>query len=204
MNFQPYESEGYDWVEDKLDQYKEEATLFGYKIKYLKAEETESNDLFQESTARSFMEENAFTMYIKKEDNVYTGDEMFGGFGFIPSYQAIYYISVRYFEEFEIEPLEGDIIQDELGTLFEITKVDSKLDTQDNLRINDIILARKVYLKIYSFNYKDSIEDDVLLEELDSEFTNEDLESLNSALDTVVEDSDVVDDTDIDSLFKDW
>ena len=169
----------------------------------MRATEIEGDAIFQESTSREFLDINAHDMFIKKDEDVmYSGDELFGGFGLTPTYEAIYFIPQKYFIDLGFEPIEGDIISDEQGTIFEISKTDGKTASQLSIKIGDMTLSRRVYLKQYSFDYKDKF-DSVLLDDIEDEFTSEDLALLNDALESNIDDLDIISESD-NVLFDGW
>lgn len=191
--------------EQMIYQYWEESSLFGYPVKYLQASELANNKIFSESTSREFLDNKGFSFKVKKEeDSIYNGIENYGGFGYTPSYSNIFYIATKYFDDEGIEPIEGDLVFDEIEkVLYEITKVDTKTETQLNLRINDTIFARKIYLKQYTYSYKDDFDTD-LEDELFTDDTNlEELDKLNDTLRDNITNEDVLDETDIDKIFGD-
>jgi len=204
MNFQPNNTNSFKYFEMMIKNHHEEAKLFGYSIKYLQPTETENNTIFSESTAREFLDLNAHDFFYKlEEDSMYDGSELFGGFGNVSSYSNVCYIPIKFFTDADIEPIEGDIVFDNTDNIFfEVTKVDPLTETQTNLRINNAIFSRKLYLKQYKFGYKDKF-DDALLEPLDDVFTQEDLDTLNDVLNTDIDDLDVVNSDSIDAIFGD-
>lgn len=189
-----------------LYQYQEHTNLQGYPYKYIKAVETESNDIFNESTARDFLTTNGYSIKVKKdEDQMFSGSEVFGGFGYLPSYSNIIYIPSLTLTELNIEPLEGDLMYDEISkVLFQITKVDTLTETQLNLKINDLVLARKVYLKQYQFSYKDNFDDTTEDELFEIETSLEELDKLNDTLNTNIDNTDSINKNDIDNVFGDF
>lgn len=186
-------------------QYKEHSQMSGYPIKYLKAEEVTNNKIFSESTSRDFLSENGFSFFCKRdEDSMYNGTEVYGNFGYVPSYTNVLYIATLYFEENNIEPLEGDLIFDETDDiLFEITKVDTLIEAQANLRVNKTVIARKIYCKHYTYSYKDNFDDDLKDELYEDSINNEELDKLNDTLKDNIEELDVIDNTEFDKVFGD-
>lgn len=184
-------------------QYYENSEIYGYPIKYIKAVEVESNKIFQESTARDFLDTNGFPMKMKRdEDNLYNGTEVFGGFGYTPSYNQIIYLSKKYFDDLTITPLEGDLIYDYTDNIFfQITKVDDKTEDQLNIRINDFIFGYRIYLKQYQFSYNDTFDPTLEAEIMDPDLSLEDLANLNLGLNTEIDNENVRDTTTTDEIF---
>lgn len=201
-NIQPSQALGEEVFDDMYYDYQEACEINGYKIQYLRAQETQGDAIFQESTAREFLDSMSHDMYVKKsEDAMFSGGEFFGGFGALTSYQGIYYIPKKYFDELGFEPIEGDLIEDDRGTLFEISKVDSLLETESELRVNDMVFGRKIYVVQYKFNYSDDLEDDILNT---SEFSAVGMDAINDALELDIENEGVVDTTKDNDLFDEW
>ena len=187
------------------NQYKEHSQMSGYPIKYLKASELTNNKIFIESTSREFINTNGFSFYCKRdEDSMYNGTEIYGNFGYVPSYTNVLYIATLYFEENNIEPLEGDLIFDITDNiLFEITKVDTFIEAQASLRINNTVIARKIYCKHYTYSYKDKFDDTLEDEIYDDDINNQELDKLNDTLRFDIDDLDVIDNDEIDKIFGD-
>lgn len=206
-NFQPNLLDTEDKYGIQLKaQYAEETNLYGYPFTYIKAKEIQKNDIFNESTSREFIKENGYKFNVKKdEDQMFNGSELFGGFGYAPSYTNIIYIPTLTLDLINLEPLEGDLLFDEISNIiFQITKVDTLLDTQLNLRINKIVLARKVYLKQYQFSYKDSFEDDLKQELFEIETSLEELDKLNDVINGAIDNTNAINKNDIDNVFGDY
>lgn len=189
-----------------LYQYQEHTNLQGYPYRYIKAVETESNNIFNESTARDFLVDNGYSIKVKKdEDQMFSGSEIYSGLGYLPSYSNIVYIPTLTLTELNIEPLEGDLLYDEISKiLFQITKVDTLTETQLSLKINDLVLARKVYLKQYQFSYKDSFDIDTSDELFEIETSLEELDKLNNTLNTNIDNTKSINKNDIDNVFGDF
>ncbi len=201
--FQPTNTNNPNYMSMRKRQQKEEAQLFGYAIKYLRPTEIEEGKIFSESVARDFTLENGFSMFSKREDDsLYMGDNTFGGFGLLPQYKQILYIPVLFFEDNALSvPLEGDVILDERDNiLFQISKVGELDELQPSLRINDVVLSYKVYLKEYLYSYKDKF-DSSFTEGLGDDFNNQDTTNLNSELNTDIDDLDIIDEADLDKIF---
>jgi len=190
----------------------EESEIYGYPIKYIKATETQNNPIFSESTAREFLSTNGYNMSSKRdEDTLYTGSEVFGNFGYTPSYNQILYIAVKYFTDIEaitllpFVPIEGDLIYDKTDNIFfEITKVDTKTETQSSLRINKTLLAHKIFLKQFKWSYNDNFDTSLTTELIDTKLTVQDLANINLELDTAIADLGIIDYTEDDSIFGEF
>ncbi len=201
--FQPTVANHPVLMEQIKQQYKEESELFGYSMTYYRPVETENGQVFAESTARNFLESNGTNMFYKRtEDEFFGGDESFGGFGLLPSYKLIVFVSVLYFEESNLrEPIEGDLIYDNLNNLLlEISKVDPLTESQLSTKLADSQNAWRIYLKEYEWSYKDSIESSIV-SDLETEFTDQDLDDINDALNDDIDLVDAVDDTEVDAVF---
>ena len=187
-------------------QYQEETNLNGYPYRYIKAEEISNDKIFNESTARQFITSNGYDMNVKKdEDSMFGGGEMFGGFGYMPSYTNVLYIPALTLEEIDLDPKEGDLMFDIISKLiFQITKVDTKADTQLSLRINDLLLARKVYLKQYSFSYKDSFDETTEDDLFEIDTALEELDKLNDTLNFDIDETGSINKYDVDDVFGDY
>ena len=186
-------------------QYYEETNIMGYPIKYVQAVETENNPIFGESTARDFLSSNGFDMKSKRDDDtMYQGGEVYGGFGYTPSYSQILYIPKKYFDDLNIEPLEDDLIYDKIDNIFfQISKVNTKTEEQGNIKVNNLILAYKIYLKQYTWGYKDTFDASLTDELIDDELTLEDLENINLDLETNIDSMNILDNTKKDNIFGD-
>lgn len=185
-------------------QHWEVAELSGYPIKFIKAIHTEDNTIFNEGTARSFLDANGYSMRsLRGDDSVYSGTELFGAFGYNAGYNDTIFIPVKYFNDITLEPEERDIVFDSVqNVVYEITKVDTLTETQDSLRINDRMFSYKVYLKKYSKFYKDSF--DVVEDEIFTpDFNIAVLDSLNTTVQTDVTNLGVEDTTVTDNVFGD-
>lgn len=205
-DFQPNLNSTESSLGDQMEyQNWEESELFGYPIKYIKATETEDNSIFNESTSREFISSNGYDLkYKKDDDSLYQGSEVFGGFGYTPSYSNVAYISVKYFKDLGFEPIEGDLIYDKTDDIiFEITKVDTETETQSSLRMNNRIFSRKLYLKQYSFSYKDSFDSNLEDELMSDEINLEELDKLNDSLRSDIDSEGVIDNTNVDEIFGD-
>jgi hypothetical protein len=205
-NFQPDLNVKESILGNQLEvQHWEVAEISGYPIKFIKAEHTENNDIFNEGTARSFLDSNGYTMRsLRSDDTVYGGTELFGSFGYSAGYNDVIYVPIKYFKDIDLLPDERDLVFDDVQDIvYEITKVDTLNETQESLRINDRLFSYKIYLKRYSKFYKDSfdtVQDDIFT----PEFNNEVLDELNSDLQQAITDLDVEDNTEIDEIFADF
>lgn len=207
FHFQPdLENIETDLKEQYKYQYKEESELFGYPIHYIKPEELESNTIFNESTSREFIRDNSTQMFCKRdEDSMFSGSEVYGGFGYQPSYTNVLYVAVLYFEGAYIEPQEGDLIYDSTDhIMFEVTKVDSLTDTQSNLRMNETVFARKLYCKQYTYSYKDSFDTTTAEESFDDSINIQELDKLNDTLRSDINTDGNLDLTKKDDIFGDF
>ena len=186
-------------------QHWEAMELTGYPVKFIKAVEVSSNPIFNESTGRSFLLENGYTMRCKRtDDSVYAGGEVFGGFGFTPNYNDSIYIAVKYFNDIGLVPEEQDLVFDDVQNIvYQITKVDTLLEAQQSLRINDRMFSYRIYLKHYTYGYKDNVEPALASELFEPELNDDMLADMNSHLVDAIADMDVLDETRIDEIFGD-
>jgi hypothetical protein len=186
-------------------QHWECAEIAGFPMIFMKAEHTETDGIFNEGTARSFLSSNGYNMkYLKSDTSVYAGTELFGSFGYSAGYNDVVFIPVKYFKDIDLVPQERDLIFDDTQNLvFEITKVDTLTETQESLRVNDRLFSYKVYLKRYSKFYKDSFDTELSEEIFTPDFNDDVLYDLNADLDQAIEDMGIEDDTRIDDIFGD-
>ena len=186
-------------------QHWEAMELTGYPIKFIKAVDVSEDEIFNESTSRSFLASNGYEMKCKRsDDSVYAGSEVFGGFGYTPSYNDSIFVAVKYFKDVELVPEEQDLIYDATqNILFQITKVDTLLEAQQSIRINDRMFSYRIYMKHYTYGYKDSIDTELSNEMLESHINDDVLSSMNDSLISAIADMDVMDETRIDEVFGD-
>ena len=179
--------------------------LTGYPIKFIKAIDSTEDEIFNETTSRSFIAANGYPMKCKRsDDSVYAGSEVFGGFGYTPNYNDSIFVAVKYFKDSDIVPEEQDLVFDETqNILFQITKVDTLLETQQSMRINDRQFSYKIYLKHYTYGYKDSIDTELSDEMFEDHVKDDVLASMNDSLISAIADMDVMDETRIDEIFGD-
>lgn len=187
-------------------QYWEEAELTGYPVKFLKAVEVSNNKIFQESTARSFINTNGFDMKSKRdEDNLYSGTEVFGNFGYTPSYNQIIYVPIKYFTDMSQEPVIGDLFYDKTDEiLFEITKIDSLTESQSSIRINNKLFSYKIYLKHYQWSYNDKFDSNLETELIDDELDLQQLDQLNKDLTDEIDGLNILDENETDDVFGEF
>jgi len=206
FNFQPdfnvKESVFGDQVEK---QHWEVMELSGYPVKFIKATKVAENEIFNESIARAFTTENGYSMRcLRSDDTFYAGTEMFGGFGYTPSYTEAIFIAVKYFKDISVLPEEQDLVFDEVqNILFQITKVDTLLESQSSVRANDRLFSYKIYLKHYAQSYKDSIDVNLSNEILEAGYSDDILDALNSDLNDSIDELAVLDETRTDDVFGD-
>lgn len=186
-------------------QHWECAEIAGFPMIFMKAEYTETDGIFNEGTARSFLSSNGSIMrYLKSDTSVYAGTELFGSFGFSAGYNDKIFIPVKYFKDLNIVPEEGDLVFDDTQNIvFEITKVDTLTETQEAIRVNDRMFSYPIYLKRYSKFYKDSFDTELSDEIFTPDFNDDVLDDLNSDLKTSIDEMNVTDDTEIDEIFGD-
>ena len=180
----------------------EASRLHGKPVYYLQAESIDADIIFGEEVSRNFDESKKHEFYATRDnDTFYSGEESFGGFGFLPQYADIVYVPVKWFKDLDIEPIEGDIVmydKSDLNTVFEISKI-SPLTEEYN---GDIVAGRrfnyKIYLKLYQrgddtfSSFETETDDTSFLEE----FEEVDLDNLNDDLTTKL---DIDDNVKIDS-----
>ena len=199
MNFQPNKTTESKFYDMRITQSHEASKLTGYPIYYLKPNTVKDDAIFGEVISREFLESNAHPMYIFRDDDTqFGGSELFGGFGYTPTYNAVIYIPVKWFSDLGIEPIEGDVIylqNDEI--LFEITKVTDRTEAHTGDIINNTLINYKLYLKHYELSddkftqFADN-KDLIPMDELE---LNSDLESLNDSLTNDITAMDIVDST---------
>jgi len=166
------------------NQVYEAAKLFGRPMWYLRSNVIEDDKIFGEAISRDFLNENAYEFYgTRDNDTSFAGSETFGGFGFVPSYNSIIFIPVKYFKITHFDPIEGDLIYME-DKLFEITKVNTLTEAYEGDRINERLFNYKIYLKLYNLTDDNfDIPDIPNIEYLDSP----DLNNLNDDLTSDIE-----------------
>lgn len=199
-NFQPLSANEDKWFQQTKIQHWEVTQLSGYPIKFLKAIEQENNPIFNESTSRQFIASNGYPMAVNKdEDSMFSGSESFGGFGYTPSYTNIFYIPIKYFDDIAItlgepiEPLEGDLIFETIeDKIYQITKVDTDTEALQSIRTNDMKFSYKVYVKQYTFSYKDTFDTNTEDEIFDVSTPLEVLEALNATLNQDITDLGII------------
>ena len=172
--------------DQRESQVAEASRIFGKPCRYMKPNSVLENEIFGEVLSRDFLEDNSYLYYLTRDDDSsFMGNgESFSGFGFVPSYSDIVYIPVKFFNDDNIEPIEGDLIYYEIEkTLFEVTKVGTLTEAYNGDRINDRLFNYKLYLKLYSladdefegFNITEAPElddlDDVTLNNLNDSLT---------------------------------
>lgn len=206
FNFQPNLNLDENVLGDQIEyQHWEAMEISGYPIKFIKAVKVEENKIFNESTARSFTSANGYSMRCKRsDDSFYAGTETFGGFGYAPSYSDNMFVAVKYFKDIGLVPEEQDLIFDEVqNILFQITKVDTLLESQSSVRVNDRMFSYTIYLKHYSQSYKDSIDTELSEEMLETGYTDDILDALNSDLNDAIDELVILDETRKDDVFGD-
>ena len=204
FNFQP-KVQTEEIFNIRYSQVWESSKLFGRECYYIQATDVETNDIFKEVTARNFESINKHTFYYTRDnDTFFNGTESFGGFGYLPMYSDIKYIAKKWFDDVDIEPLEGDLIYDVIeNVLFEITKVDENISEYNGDKILDRVFNHKLYLELYKPDYNDTLNNNILCEsgiDCDSEIdTNNDTLfddinqiDLNNELTTDLEDEDMI------------
>lgn len=151
MNFQPSETLDAGFYENRVNQSWEASKLRGYPIKYLRATNQNIDEIFGEATERDFLQSNSYKMFsFRDEDTQFGGGEVFGGFGYTPTYSDIRYVPVKWFEDAGFKPIEGDIIYDDhYDVMFEITKVGTLTEAHTGDIINNKLINYKIYLKHY-------------------------------------------------------
>ena len=186
FNFQP-KTETEEIFNIRYSQVWESSKLFGRECYYIQATDVETNDIFKEVTARNFESINKHTFYYTRDnDTFFNGTESFGGFGYLPMYSDIKYIAKKWFDDVDIEPLEGDLIYDVIeNVLFEITKVDENISEYNGDKILDRVFNHKLYLELYKPDYNDNLDNDVLYNDINQT-------DLNSELTTELEDEDMI------------
>jgi len=196
MNFQPNPNE--PWGNIRYSQTYEASKLFGRKIYYCKASDIIDDKIFGEETYRKFLDENTYEMYsFRDDDTFFQGDDGFGGFGLIPTYSDIVYIPIKWFDDLNITPTEGDLIlydQTQGHHLFEITKVDTSTEAYGGNVINNRRFIHKLYLKLYERSTDDFDDDFQQLEDLDKLLDLEatQLDDISEDLRNTVDQSNVV------------
>ena len=101
-------------------------------------------------------------------------------------YSDIKYIAKKWFDDVDIEPLEGDLIYDVIeNVLFEITKVDENISEYNGDKILDRVFNHKLYLELYKPDYNDNLDNDVLYNDINQI-------DLNNELTTDLEDEDMI------------
>ena len=207
MNFQPKLITKQSRLgKQMIDQYYEQCNLFGYSFQYLQAKELKADKIFNESTQREFLEENAINIFVNKdEDSEFAGSELFSSFGYTSSYTNTFYIPVKTTVYFDFIPQEGDLMYDNtMDVLYEITKVDTLNETQSNLRVGDLLLAYKVYAKTYTYSYKDNIEDSIEEDINGIEILEEELDKLNATLQQDIVETNVMSNDRVDNIFGEY
>jgi len=173
------------WGNQREVQVYEASVIYGRKVYYMKPNNINTNEIFGEVLTRDFLNANSYEMYSTRDnDTMYEGGETFGGFGFVPSYNSIQYIPIKFFKDKNITPAEGDLIyQLEDNMLFEVTKIGDKTEEYNGSVINNRLFNYKLYLKLYSladddftgFNNTEAPEldklDDTLLNNLNDTLT---------------------------------
>lgn len=151
MNFQPSKTLDAGFYTQRLNQAHEASSIVGYPIYYLQSDNIETDEIFGEATKRNFLAQNSHEMYcFRDEDTNFGGNEVFGGFGYTPTYNDIRYVPVKWFTDLSIEPIEGDLIYDQdYEILFEITKVGTLTETHTGDVINNTLINYKLFLKQY-------------------------------------------------------
>lgn len=182
------------WGNMREIQVWESSQLFGRPVKYLKPTIIKDNKIFGEVVSRDFIQANAFDMFAFRDDDThFAGGESFGGFGFLPQYNDLVRIPVKWFSDLSIEPIEGDLIYYvNEDVLMEVTKVTPKNEAFAGDIVNERLFNHRLYLKLYNMA-DDSFSGltDVSLENL-SDLDDPSMLDMNEDMEEVIESLDIV------------
>jgi hypothetical protein len=180
------------WGNNREIQTWESSKIYGRPIYYLKASQIKQDQIFGESVSRKFLEANAHPFYaFRNDDTFFGGSEQFNQFGFLPSYNDLINLPVKWCKDAGFEPIEDDLIYFvDTDMLFQISKVMPLTESASGDYINGRLFVYKIYLKLYSLA-DDTFETTSLptLEDLDDvldEDLNEPIKQTISDLDVIV------------------